>query len=138
MILRENTGENINTPAQVAALLHDLIDVEQEIDRDKEHFWTIGLDVRNTVKFIDLVSLGILTSSVIHARETFRLAIMKAVNSIIIAHNHPSGCLEPSREDIAVTTKLKDAGAILGIAVRDHVIIDNNGGFVSLAMRGDW
>jgi DNA repair protein RadC len=117
----------IKNDASVADLLHSILRTESSIDRDKEHFWTIGLNTRNVVKYVDLTCLGTLNASLVHPREVFRLAIMKGVASIVIGHNHPSGDSEPSEEDIRLTRRLIEAGRILGIEVLDHIIIaDNN------------
>lgn len=132
MIVRENTGEKISSSFEVAKVLTAMLDMDNEVDRDKEHFWVIGLNTKNVIRFIDLVSLGTLTNALIHPREVFRLSVMKGVCSIIAGHNHPSGDPEPSRDDIAITERLKEAGNILGITLLDHVIIGDSGKFVSL------
>ena len=84
----------------------------------------IGLP-REMTKFapLKIISIGTLNASLIHPRETFRTAILKNCASVIVVHNHPSGSLEPSNEDLAVTKRLKDAGKLLGIEVLDHVIV---------------
>ena len=130
-IIRESTNERANSSRTVALLLKKIIDKDSEIDRDKEHFWVIGVTAQNAVKFNDLTALGTLTASVVHPREVFRLAISKAVARLIIGHNHPSGDPAPSRDDIAVTQRLKSAGEILGIELIDHVIIGDDGQFAS-------
>lgn len=113
----------ITKSEDIAKIIRAILDSESICDRDKEHFWVIGLDTKCNISFIELVSLGILSSSIVHPRETFRLAIMKAVNSIMICHNHPSGDITPSEDDVTITKRLREAGQILGIAVLDHVII---------------
>jgi DNA repair protein RadC len=72
---------------------------------------------------VELVSLGTLTSSLVHPRETFRRAVKQGSASIIVAHNHPSGEVDPSEEDTKVTKLLFEAGNILGITMLDHLII---------------
>ncbi len=137
MIIKENTNEKVNNSNEVAEVLRAILQHDSDIEQEKEHFWVIGLNAKNAIKFIDLVSLGTLTGSLIHPRETFRLAVMKGVASIVCGHNHPSGDPTPSRDDIAVTERLKKAGEVLGIQVLDHVIIGNGGGpFVSLKEQG--
>ncbi len=136
MIIREYTGERVSNSYEVAKVLSAILDMDDEVDRDKEHFWVIGLNTKNVIKFIDLVSLGTLTNALIHPREVFRLAVMKGVCNIIAGHNHPSGDPAPSREDMAITERLKSAGDILGISVLDHVIISEGGQFVSLKDKG--
>jgi hypothetical protein len=78
-----------------------------------------------------LVSLGSLSASIVHPRETFRFAVSKATANIIIGHNHPSGDTKPSQEDILLTKRLCQAGEILGINVLDHVIIGGEGNYFS-------
>ena len=135
-MLIKKKRENLNSAHAVAVVLRKILDTESEIDRSKEHFWTIGLNVKNVTEFIDLVSLGTLTGSLVHARETYRLAVVKGVAAIICGHNHPSNDPAPSRDDIAITERLKQAGEVLGIQLLDHVIIGNNGGYTSLKEQG--
>ena len=114
---------NITNPEKVAKILQKILKAEGRIDQDKEHFWVVGLNPRNVIKYLELVSLGTLDTNLVHPREVFRLAIVKAVAQIIIAHNHPSGNSQPSPEDVAITKQLVKAGKILGIEVIDHIII---------------
>lgn len=116
----------VSNPDSVATILQSILKTESPVDRDKEHFWTIGLNTRNVVKYVDLTSLGTLNASLVHPREVFRLAIMKGTCSIVIGHNHPSGDSEPSEEDLRITRRLVEAGKILGIEVLDHIIIADN------------
>lgn len=126
--IKENTI-GIRNDASVAELLQSILNTESPVDRDKEHFRTIGPNARNGVTYIDLTSLGTLSASLVHPREVFRLAVMKGVASIVLGHNHPSGNTEPSEEDIKLTRRLVEAGRILGIEVLDHVIIASNNHF---------
>ena len=86
-------------------------------------FW---LNSANVVTGFEIVSEGTLNSSVVHPREVFRGAIIATCANIIIAHNHPSGNLEPSQEDISITKKLVEAGKIIEITVFDHIIFADN------------
>jgi len=86
MIVKENTKQKVNSAAEVAEVLRAILHTDSEIDQDKEHFWIIGLNTKNAIKFIDLVSLGTLTASLIHPRETFRLAVMRGCASVICGH----------------------------------------------------
>ena len=135
MIIKEGLDIILDEAEKVAQLFRDILAIESEIDRDKEHFWVIGLDVKNRVIFVELCTLGILDRNLVHPREVFRLAISRGVARIIVGHNHPSNDPEPSQEDLAVTLKLTKAGEILGIALLDHVIIGGKS-YVSLAKRG--
>ena len=81
------------------------------------------------------ITRGILNASLIHPREVFRIAIKEAASSIILIHNHPSGQLNPSNEDLAITRQLVDSGQLLDIPVRDHLIIAGNR-FLSMKEAG--
>ena len=98
-----------------------------KIEQDKELFYVLGLRRNHTLKFIDVVSVGILTGTMVHPREVFRRSIMQACNSIICAHNHPSGNLQPSNADDAITKNLKEAGKIIDIQLTDHIIFSKEG-----------
>ncbi|MGB9664134.1 MAG: RadC family protein [Ignavibacteria bacterium] len=91
-----------------------------------EEFHIIILNRKNVVQSHQLVTRGILDSSLVSPREVFKIAIDHRASSIILVHNHPSGNLEPSKEDIKVTEQLYQAGKLLEIPVLDHIIIANN------------
>jgi len=118
----------LTNSGKVASLLRGALDMESKIDRDKEHFWAIGLNTQNHVKYLELVVLGILDQSPIHAREIYRLAIHEGVSSVITGHNHPSGNTAPSSTDNESIRMLTEAGKVLGIKMLDHVIIGNGAG----------
>jgi len=103
-------------------------------DELKEKFLVVCLNSANKVTKFEAISVGSLNSSVVHPREIFKFAIENSSASIILIHNHPSGNLEPSSEDIAITKKLVEAGKILNIEVLDHIIIGGNS-FTSLVER---
>ena len=85
---------------------------------------------------INTVSMGSLTSSVVHPRECFKPAILSNAAALICGHNHPSSDCQPSREDRALTTRLVEAGKLLGIAVLDHIIIGGESKYFSFADEG--
>lgn len=89
----------------------------------KEHFVVFYLDSRNQEIKREIISIGTLNESLVHPREVFESAIKNNASAIIIAHNHPSGVLEPSEADIEITKKLIHAGKILDIKIVDHVIV---------------
>jgi DNA repair protein RadC len=120
------TEQPINNPSRAASIFRAILRAECPVDQDKEHFWVMGLTTRKTIKYIELVSLGTLKTAPVSPREVFRFAIMQGVDSIIVCHNHPSGDLAPSFDDVAISNKLIDAGRILGIEMLDHVIIAGN------------
>lgn len=136
MEIKIATKEKIETPEIIIRIMREILSMSNEIDQKKEHFWTVGLNVRNQIEYVELVSLGILDQSVVHPREVFRFAIMKAVASIILIHNHPSGDPEPSAPDLAITDQLCKAGKIMGIEVIDHLILGAQEKYYSFKVEG--
>ncbi len=104
-------------------------------DQKKEHFIVFYLDTRNQEIKRDIVSIGTLNYNLVHPREVFEPAVKNLAASVIVAHNHPSGCLEPSDEDLSLTKRLAQAGKLLGIEVLDHVIVTKEG-FMSFKQKG--
>jgi DNA repair protein RadC len=90
---------------------------------DREHFVVVALNSRNRIIGINTVSIGSLDQSIVHPRETFKAAILCNAAAIVLAHNHPGGSTQPSRDDREVTARLKNAGELLGIKVLDHIIM---------------
>ncbi|MFA6608510.1 MAG: DNA repair protein RadC [Candidatus Paceibacterota bacterium] len=93
----------------------------------KEHFVAFYLDTQSRLIERQIISIGTLNNSLVHPREVFEPAIKLSAASVIIAHNHPSGSLEPSKEDKKVTERLKQSGELLGIEIIDHVILSKSG-----------
>ena len=106
--LNENKSVIIKTPKDLYPLLKEKI-----INFHKEYFMVVSLDNRNKIINIDIISIGTLNSSLIHPRETFEAAIKNHAALIIICHNHPSGELKPSEDDLTVTQNLIKAGEII-------------------------
>lgn len=121
----------IRSSADVSRLLHTYLK-----DVDREHFVVLFVDQKNRIVGIHTVSVGSLTASVVHPRETFKAAILASAAAIVCGHNHPSGDVQPSREDRAITIRLAEVGKLLGIAVLDHVIISGHGAYFSFADEG--
>lgn len=109
----------LSSPSIAAGYMHSVIDQVH----DKESLVVAFLNTKNRVIDYEQVSIGTINSSVIHPREVFRNAILNKAVSVLLCHNHPSGNLTPSPEDLAVTKSLKEAGEMLGIPVVDHIII---------------
>lgn len=122
---------HINRPQDAAALIRDLLS-----DSDREKIMAICLDSKNQPTCITTVSIGTLTSSTAHPREVFKTAITSNSAGIILAHNHPSGDLSPSRDDITTTERLKEAGDLLGIDLLDHLIIGQGDRYLSFREQG--
>lgn len=110
----------INSPEKASDYFHSVMD---EI-YDKEAFVVAFLNTKNRIIDHEVVSVGTINSSIVHPREVFRNAIINKANSVILCHNHPSGDLTPSTEDINITRRLKETGNLLGIKVLDHLIIN--------------
>ena len=100
---------------------------ENKIRRNQEHFWTIGLDKKNKILFIELIGLGANNRVAADPPDVFRMAIYKLASKVILAHNHPSGVLEPSKADLNFTDKMLKSGQILNVEVIDHIIISESG-----------
>lgn len=129
----QNLGSRaeMNDAWDVAKLLTRYLEHE-----DREHFVILMLDVKNRLIGIHTVSIGSLCAAIVSPREVFKAAILSNAASIILAHNHPSGDLTPSPEDLNVTEVLRKAGKILDIEVLDHVIVGGPERFTSLRRQG--
>ena len=102
--------------------------VEQLVDiRDKkqEYFVCLTLDGANRLIAKRIITIGTLTASLVHPREVFAEAISDRAASIVVAHNHPSGNLEPSDADTLITERLREAGSLLGVPLVDHIIVSS-------------
>ncbi len=115
---------SISTPEDSVDELRLILSPSEIIE--KEYF--IVLTLNGAHKTIDnhIVSVGLVNKTLVHPREIFRPAILDNATSIIIAHNHPSGSLEVSREDKDVTRRIKQAGELIGIRVLDHIIFTSD------------
>ena len=96
-------------------------------DKKQEYFYCIYLDNSKKIIKDKLLFIGTINQSIVHPREVFKEAYLLSASSIICVHNHPSGSLKPSIEDINLTKRLKEIGNLLGIYVLDHIIITENG-----------
>ena len=95
-------------------------------DLKRETFRCALLDTKNKIIREEIVSIGSLSASIVHPRDTFKAAIRESAAAVIFIHNHPSGDIRPSQEDILLTRRLVQAGDVLGIQVLDHIIIGDN------------
>ena len=115
--LLESEQPIIDSPEKAVERLADIRDKKQE------YFVCLTLDGANRLIAKRVISIGTLTSSLAHPREVFADAITDRAASIIVAHNHPSGSLNPSTADLDVTERLREAGELIGIALVDHIIL---------------
>lgn len=95
----------------------------------QEHFIVISLNGASEVNAVRVITVGLVNRTQVHPREVFADALMERATSVILAHNHPSGNLQPSQEDILITKRLVNAGDLLGIQVLDHLIFSSQGYF---------
>ena len=110
--------KKITSPEDIAEIF-----IPRLRDEVKERFIIVCLNSSNQIIKYETISVGNLNSSIVHPREVFKVAIDNNSASIFLIHNHPSGNLEPSKEDVAITKRLVDAGNIFDIKVLDHIII---------------
>jgi DNA repair protein RadC len=101
----------------------------------RENFLALHLDAKNKILCLDRVSVGSLSAAVVHPREIFKSCLLSSAAALLLIHNHPSGNTSPSREDIELTTRLKEASELLGIRILDHIIIGTDG-YYSFADQG--
>ena len=120
-LLQDKQAALILSPREVWEQLKDIR------TNKKEHFVVFFLNTQNQEIVRETVSVGTLNASLIHPREVFEPAVKHLAAHVILAHNHPSGSLDPSEEDLSVTKRLVDSGRLLGIEVLDHIIVTASG-----------
>lgn len=120
------------TKPQDVLLLTVIADIR---DKRQEYFICITLNGAGEVLESRIITMGLLNHSLVHPREVFADAITDRAASVICIHNHPSGSLDPSPQDIAVTTQLREAGLLLGIQLIDHIIVTKSG-YLSMKENG--
>ena len=116
----------ISTPGDIYPL------ISHYAGRMQEHFLSIALNGAHEVLSVNVCSIGLVNRTLVHPREVFVEAVRQRATAILVAHNHPSGNLEPSVEDRDVTRRLRQAGDIIGIKVLDHLIFGEEGYFSML------
>ena len=121
----------ISSPQTAANLFRAQLEV-----RDRECFMVAYLSTKYEPIALEVISIGTLNASLVHPREVFKGALLSNSATIMLGHNHPSGLVEPSPEDRAITKRLQEAGMILGIEVLDHIIIGSKGRYLSFKESG--
>ena len=114
-------GLKIKFPSDILPL------IQHYGDRKQEHFLSISINGANEVMSVRVVSMGLVNKTPVHPREVFADIIAERASAVIVAHNHPSGDVKPSAEDIKITKQLKEAASILGLNVLDHIIFSAKG-----------
>ncbi len=125
-----NYSIKVTTPKDVLPILRRYRNYKQEA------FICITLNGSHNIITVRIISIGILNRTLVHPREVFVGAIKDHAAAVILCHNHPSGNIDPSEEDIQITKRLKDAGSILGIEILDHIIIGKIPDYYSFLEEG--
>ena len=120
----------VQTSVGAAALLRPLFD-----GLDREHFLICGLDAKHALIGINVVSIGSLSLAIVHPREVFKPMILMNAAACLCAHNHPSGDITPSQEDLVLTKRLREVAELLGIPLLDHLVL-GDGRYYSFADHG--
>lgn len=128
--LKFDTEKNLTTPENVWKYTKDYFENETV-----ESMLVLFLNTQNKITGYHVVSKGTLDSSIVHPREVFKGAILSNCNNIILVHNHPSGKVNPSSQDNAITKRIKEAGNLLGIKLIDHVIVTDDNFYSYEAQR---
>lgn len=108
----------VSSPAVVAKMIKQMTD-----GSDRELVYVVSVDSKNKPIAIELISMGGVNSSIIDIGNIFKHALLANATGVIIAHNHPSGDVSPSMEDIRVTKRIEEAGKLLNLPLLDHVIV---------------
>ncbi len=124
------SGMMVRGPADLHPMLRDSFR-----GLDRERFLALYLDTRHRVQSTETVSVGSLNASLVHPREVFKTAVGMSAAALIVAHNHPSGCPQPSADDLELTSRLAKCGDLLGIKLLDHLVV-GDGEIVSIREYG--
>lgn len=114
----------VGNPDDLYAIMQRILLRENNIDREKEHFWIVGMNMAGVILYIELISMGSVRATTVEPMNVFRVAVLKGACRVIAVHNHPSGDLKPSEEDKDLTDRLIQVGMILAITLEDHLIIN--------------
>lgn len=121
--LSKNDKRYVEGSDDVYEIMQRILRRENKIDREKEHFWIIGMNEAGYILYIELIALGTVRSVPVEPMNIYRVAVMKNATRVIAVHNRPSGRLVPSKEDLDITDRLIQVGRILNISLIDHLII---------------
>ncbi len=134
-LARRGLGKGLGIKPAITSPSDGVAQLQGIADHQREHFVCLYLNARNQVIHKEVVSIGSLSAAIVHPREVFREGVVRSAASVILAHNHPSGDVSPSQDDINLTRRLVQAGEIMGIDVLDHLIIGSDD-FLSMKERG--
>ncbi|TAI47797.1 JAB domain-containing protein [Flagellimonas allohymeniacidonis] len=115
--------KHVNSIADIARIMQKILCFQNRHHRKKEYCWTIGLNDRNDIEFIELVTIGISNRNILKPVDVLSYPVSLKCTKIVLCHNHPSGELLPSEEDMNFTELIKIAASIIGIKLWTHIII---------------
>ena len=121
--LPKDEDKHISGSQDIARIMQKILWRQNKFHRNKEYFWTIGLNINNDIEFIELVSIGNQNRNIVSPLDILSLPVSKKCTKIILCHNHPSGNLQASEADLKFTERIRKASSILGIELLDHLII---------------
>ncbi len=124
--LPKGEDSNISDATDIARIMQKILMRQNKHHRNKEYFWTIGLNTVNDIEYIELVSIGTRNRNILAPVDVFSLAVSKKCTRILFCHNHPSASLSASKSDLKFTQDMREAGTLLGIKVLEHLIITEN------------
>ena len=124
--------DSFSSPAPVAELLNSVASLNV---MGEEHCYMLGLNNKGKLIGLFFISKGTVNMTCLNPREVFMRALLVGASSIVLCHNHPSGDSEPSRQDMEMTKRFKEAGELLGLPVMDHIIIGGSS-YYSFMERG--
>lgn len=122
-VLYEEEGTKVVNPEEVAKIFESAFNMSR---LNREIVVMMALNNKNVVVGLHMLSMGTVNNSLIHPSEIFKFALLLNASSYVIAHNHPSGVVEPSGEDLVLTRRLMDASNIMGIKILDHLVIGHD------------
>jgi DNA repair protein RadC len=125
--------KTVRSPIDAANAFREVFDTDS---LTKEHFLLATLNTKNMIIGMHVIHIGSVNASICHPREIYQQALLNNATSIIACHNHPSGEVTPSPEDIDITQRLNEAGKLIGIDLLDHIILGDDMKFLSLKEKG--
>ncbi len=125
--LKKEQKIKVNSSRDIYKIMKQVLLRENKHGITKEHFWVVGLGIDNRIMYIELVSLGGISSATVNPNDVLTLAAQRSVPKLILVHNHPSGTLNPSKDDKDITDRLIQAARIVYTEVVDHLIITPEG-----------
>jgi DNA repair protein RadC len=127
-----NIDKRLDTPERAYKAIEAVLKLSEKA---VENFGMISLNGKNFINGIHILSVGTLSSSLVHPREVFKSALLNNAAQVILFHNHPSGDPEPSSEDVESNKRMMEAGILMGMKVVDHIVVGEDR-YVSFKEKG--